>query len=151
MEKSTHKFKSVVKTSKPMFLTQKPKFPTARDLKNISQKIISRKNNFPQNNSFFTPMVHIRKPTTMGFPENRQKMPQLHGPITFSKMVVRGWYMPHFYRTDLPTSKKQVWSGFRNLSDLYGPNCDFFGNFDLGRGFSKNNFFDFRVRKNDRK
>ena len=106
-----------------MFLTQKPKFPTARDLKNISQKIISRKNNFPQNNSFFTPMVHIRKPTQMGFPEIRPKMLQLRDHITSSKMVVRSWYMTHFDRTDLLNSKKQVWGGFRKLSDLYGPIC----------------------------
>ena len=39
--------------------------------------------------------------------------------------------MPHFDRTDLLTSKKQVWGGFRNLPGLYGPICEifnFFGN-----------------------
>ena len=36
-------------------------------------------------------------------------------------MVVRGWYMTHFDRTDLLHSKKQVWGGFRNYSDLQKP------------------------------
>ena len=127
-----------------MFMTQNLKFPTARDLKNISQKKMSRKNDFPQNNSFFTPMVHIRKPTQMGFPENRPKMPQLHGPITFSKMDVRGWYMPHFDRRDLLNSKKQVWGGFRNLPGLYGPICEisrFFRKFRSGPRILKKRFF----------
>ena len=48
------KFQSVVKTLKTMFLTQKPKFPTARDLTNISQKIITRKNNFTQKIDYAT-------------------------------------------------------------------------------------------------
>ena len=89
-------------------------------------------------------MVHIRKPTQMGFPEIRPKMPQLHGPITFSKMDVRGWYMPHFDRRDLLTSKKQVWGGFRNLSDLYGPICEilrFFRKFRSGPRLLKKWFF----------
>ena len=89
-------------------------------------------------------MVHIRKPTQMGFPEIRPKMPQLHGPITFSKMDVRGWYMPHFDRRDLLNSKKQVWGGFRNLPDLYGPICEFsrfFGKFRSGPRILKNRFF----------
>ena len=110
--------------------------PQARNIKNISQNIISRKNVFPKNNSFPSAMSHIRTSTKVGFPGNQPKMFQLHGPLTFSKMVVRGWYMPHFDRTDVLTSKKQVWGGFRNLSDLFGPNCDFFfnffRNFDLG-------------------
>ena len=70
-------------------------------------------------------MIHIRKSTKMPFLENRPKMPPLHGPITFSKMDVRGWYMPHFDRRDLLDSKKQVWGGFRNLPGLYGPICEF--------------------------
>ena len=32
--------------------------------------------------------------------------------------------MPHFDRTDLLESKKQVWGGFRNLPDLPGPICE---------------------------
>ena len=74
-------------------------------------------------------MVHIRISTKMSFLENRPKMPQLHGPITFSKMVVRGWYMPHFDRRDLLDSKKQVWGGFRNLPGLYGPISEIFSIF----------------------
>jgi len=80
----------------------------------------------------------------MGFPGNRPKMVQLHNNITSSKMVVRGWYMPHFDRTDLLESKKQVWGGFRNLSDLRGPICEisrFFRNFRSGRLIAKNRFF----------
>ena len=80
----------------------------------------------------------------MGFPGNRPKMVQLHNNITSSKMVVRGWYMPHFDRTDLLESKKQVWGGFRNLSDLRGPICEisrFFRKFRSGRPIAKNRFF----------
>ena len=33
--------------------------------------------------------------------------------------------MTHFDRRDLLESKKQVWGGFRNLSDLPGLICDF--------------------------
>ena len=102
-------------------MTQKPKFHRSGDLKNISQKIISRKNYFPWNVSFFAAIWHTRTSTKMRFPGNQPKMVQLHGPITFSKMVVRGWYMPHFYRRDLLDSKKQVWGGFRNMPGLYGP------------------------------
>ena len=109
-----------------MFLTQKPKFPLARDLKNISQKIISRKNDFPRKLCFPSAMSQTRTSTKMGFPGNQPKMVQLHGPITFSKMVVRGWYMPHFCRRNLLNSKKQVWGGFRNLPGLYGPICEFY-------------------------
>ena len=115
-QKWSLKFQSVVKTSKPMFMTQNLKFPTARDLKNISQKIISRKNDFPQNNSFLTAIWHIHTSTKMGFPGNQPKMAQLYGPLTFSKMVVRGWYMPHFDRRDLLNSKKQVWGWFPQLA-----------------------------------
>ena len=61
----------------------------------------------------------------MPFLEIRPKMTQLHGPLTLSKMVVRGWYMAHFDRRDLLNSKKQVWGGFRNLPDLQGPICEF--------------------------
>ena len=104
---------------------------------------------------FFTPMGHIRKPTQMGFPENQPKMLQLHGPLPFSKTVVRGWYIPHFDHTDLLTSKNQVWGGFRNLSDLYGPICeifDFFFEISIwATDIKKSDFFRCRVRKNDRK
>ena len=89
-------------------------------------------------------MVHIRKPTQMPCLEIRPKMPQLHEPITLSKMVVWGWYITHFDRRDLLNSKKQVWGGFRNLPGLYGPICeifDFFGNFDLGDRYQKKWFF----------
>ena len=127
-----------------MFMTQNHKFPLARDLKNISQKIISRKNYFPWNVSFFAAIWHTRTSTKMGFPGNQPKMVQLHGPITFSKMVVRGWYMPHFDRRDLLNSKKQVWGGFRNLPGLYGPICEifrFFRKFHLGSRYQKKWFF----------
>ena len=107
-----------------MFLTQKPKFHQSRNLINISQKIISRKNYFSKNNSFPSAMSHIRTSTKMGFPGNRPKMLQLRDHITLSKMVVRGWYMTHFDRTDLLNSKKQVWGGFRNLPVLCGPICE---------------------------
>ena len=143
-KKSTHKFQSVVKTLKAMFLTQKPKFHRSGDLKNISQKIISRKNDFPRNFGFPSAMSHTRTSTKMGFPENQPKMVQLHGPITFSKMVVRGWYMPHFDRRDLLNSKKQVWGGFRNLPGLYGPICEilrFFRKFRSGPRLLKKWFF----------
>ena len=98
-----------------MFLTQKPKFHQSRNLINISQKIISRKNYFSKNNSFPSAMSHIRTSTKVGFPGNQPKMLQLHGPLTFSKMVVRGWYMPHFYRADLLTSKKTGLGWFPQL------------------------------------
>ena len=137
-----------------MFMTQKPKFHQARNLTNISQKIISRKNYFPRNYGFPSAMSHTRTSTKIRFPGNRPEMLQLRDHITSSKMVVRGWYMTHFDRTDLLNSKKQVWGGFRNLPDLGGPICDFshfFRKFRSGWLVAKNRFFDFRVRKNDRK
>ena len=87
-------------------------------------KKCSRKNNFPRILCFPSAMSHIRKSTKMGFPGNRPKMPQLHKFRKSSEMVVRGWYMTHFDRRDLLQSKKQVWGGFRNLSDLPGPICE---------------------------
>ena len=93
---------------------------------------------------FFTPMSHTRTSTKMGFPGNQPKMVQLHGPITFSKMVVRGWYMPHFDRRNLLNSKKQVWGGFRTLPDLCGPICElsrFFRKFHLSSRYQKKWFF----------
>ena len=59
-------------------------------------------------------------------------------------MVVRGWYMPHFDRTDLLVFRKQVWGGFRYLPDLTGPICEnfrFFRKFRSGRLIVKNRFF----------
>ena len=100
-------------------------------------------------------MVHIRKPTQMGFPENRPKMPQLHGPIIFSKMDVRGWHMPHFDRRDLlklqktglgwfPQLARPMWADLRNFP--------IFSEISPGQPISKkSDFFDFGVRKNDRK
>ena len=64
-----------------------------------------------------------------GFPGNRSKMPQLHKIRKSSEMVVRGWYMTHFDRRDLLHSKKQVWGGFRNYSDLQKPICEKFSIF----------------------
>ena len=97
-------------------MTRKPKFHLARDLTNISQKIISRKNNFPRNIGFPSAMSLTRTSTKMGFPGNQPKIVQLHGPITFSKMVVRGWYMPHFDRRDLLDSKKTGLGWFPQLA-----------------------------------
>ena len=96
-----------------MFFLQKPKFPMHMNQIDISQKILRPKNYFPRILCFSPAISHILTSTKMGFPGNRSKMVQLHNNIR--------WYMPHFDRTDLLESKKQVWGGFRNLSDLTGP------------------------------
>merc|ERR1712138_270669 len=58
--------------------------------------------------------------------------------------------MTHFDRRDLLHSKKQVWGGYRNYSDLQKPICEFsmifFGNSVWGSRTSKINFPNFRVR-----
>ena len=82
----------------------------------------------------------------MGFPGNQPEMLQLRDHITFSKIVVRGWYMPHFDRRDLLNSEKQVWGGFRNLPDLCEPICG------ISRFFAeKVIFLTLESEKNDRK
>ena len=60
-----------------------------------------------------------------GFPGNRSKMHQLQKIRKSSELVIRGWYMTHFDRRDLLHSKKQVWGGYRNYSDLLKPICEF--------------------------
>ena len=108
-----------------IFISRNFFFPRARNIKNISQKINSRKNYFFKNLNFLKAVSYIHKSTKMRFPGNRPEMLKLHYHITSSKMVVRGWYMTHFDRRDLLNSKKQVWGGFRNLPDLCGPICEF--------------------------
>ena len=80
----------------------------------------------------------------MRFPENPLKILQLRDHITSSKMVVRGWYMTHFDRSDLLNSKKISLGGFCNLPDLCGPICEFsrfFRKFHPGPLITKNRFF----------
>ena len=133
-----------------MQFTQKPKFHRPRNLIIISQKKISRKNNYPRILCFPSAMSHIRTSTKMRFPGNQLKMLQLHNNITFSKMVVRGCYMTHFDRRDLLNSKKLVWGGFPNLPDLPGPICDFtrfFRKFRSGRQVLKNRFLNLSTKE----
>ena len=61
-------------------------------------------------------MSHIRTSTKMGFPENQTKMIQLRDHRTSPKMVVRGWYMTHFDRTDLLNSQKTGLGWFPQLA-----------------------------------
>ena len=95
-------------------------------------------------------MSHMHKSTKMRFPGNQPEILQLHKNITSSKMVVRGWYMTHFDPRDLLNSKNRfgvVSATYPTSAGRFAIFLDFFGNFDLGLGFSKSDFFDFRVRK----
>ena len=92
---------------------------------NYSGNKICAKNYFHEIFGFFPSKSQIRKSSKVGFPENAPKIAQFHKHRKSSEMVVRGWYMTHFDRRDLLQSKKQVWGGFRNLSDLPNPIREF--------------------------
>ena len=127
-----------------MYMTQKPKFPYHRNQMNTFINKFCVKNYFPRFFGFFPATSHIRKSAKMWLLENRSKMLQLHQIRKSSKMIVRGWYIPHFERRDLLHSKKQVWGGFCNLSDLPGLICDFsrfFRKFRPGSRIPKIRFF----------
>ena len=73
---------------------------------NDSRKKKNVKNDFLNLFGFLSAKSHFHKSTKTRFPENSPKMVELHEYRNSSEMVVRGWYMTHFDRRDIPKSKK---------------------------------------------
>ena len=134
-----------------MFLTRKPKFHRFRNQMNNSRKKKSRKNNFPMILCFPSAMSHMHKSTKMGFPGNQLKITQLHQNITSSEMVVRGWYMTHFWPQGPPKLQKIGLGWFPQLTRPPRADLRIFRIFlEISRctpNPRKTEFLDFRVRK----